>query len=321
MRLRLRLPDAAAVAVAVPVPVAGYVDNVLSSGPGPGPGEGEGEGEGEGPLATWVIGDIHGCWQTLQRLLEKIEWNAARDELWLVGDLVNRGPDSLAVLRWAVAHRDRLTAVLGNHDLHLLARACGVAAAKKSDTLDEILLAPDCAELLNWLRQLPLMHQFGRFVLVHAGLAPEWNIELAHGYVEAIGVDCASDDSHSLLASIHSKRNQPWHVDLAREDQMAAAAVAMTRIRMVGVDGRADLEFTGSPATAPVGYRPWFATSAVLRQGYLVVFGHWAMLGLHRARGAMCLDTGCVYGGSLTALRLDDGRVEQQPVLDDVGRG
>ncbi len=272
-------------------------------------------------MATWIIGDIHGCWRTFERLLERIDWNAAKDELWLVGDLVNRGPDSLQVLRWVVAHETRLTAVLGNHDLYLLARACGIAAGKKTDTLDEILEAPDRDELLEWLRRRPLMHQFGRFVLVHAGLAPEWNIELAHGYVDAIGVDCAGDDSHSLLAAIHSNRSQPWHVDLTREDQMAAAAIAMTRIRMVGADGRADLDFTGPPGEAPDGHRPWFNTSAVLRQGYVVIFGHWAMLGLHRTRGAICLDTGCVYGGSLTAMRLDDGRVVQQPVIDEVKRG
>jgi len=270
-------------------------------------------------MATWVIGDIHGCWQTLQGLLERTEWNPTRDELWLVGDLVNRGPDSLAVLRWAFAHRERVTAVLGNHDLHLLARSCGIAGAKKTDTLDEVLEAPDRDELLEWLSRRPLMHQFGRFVLVHAGLAPEWNIELAHGFVDAIRMDCAGDESHSLLASIEAKSRQPWHVDLAREDRLAAAAVTMTRIRMVAADGRADLGYTGTPESAPDGYRPWYATSAVLRQGYCVIFGHWAMLGLQRTHGTICLDSGCVYGGSLTALRLDDGRVVQQPLIDDGG--
>jgi bis(5'-nucleosyl)-tetraphosphatase (symmetrical) len=269
-------------------------------------------------MATWAIGDIHGCWQTLQRLLERIDWAATRDELWLVGDLVNRGPGSLEVLRWAVKNRDHVTAVLGNHDLHLLARACGVAAGKKSDTLDAVLDAPDRDELLEWLRRRPLMHQFGRFVLVHAGLAPEWNIELAHGYVDAIGVDCAGDESHSLLTAVYGKRQNPWHVDLPREDQLAAAAVTMTRIRMVGPDGRAVLDFTGPPGSAPDGCRPWFVSSAVLRQGYNVIFGHWAMLGMYRTRGIVCLDSGCVYGGRLSALRLDDGRVVQQEVLDEV---
>ena len=269
-------------------------------------------------MATWAIGDIHGCWLTLQRLLERIEWNAARDELWLVGDLVNRGPSSLEVLRWAVDHDDHVTAVLGNHDLYLLARACGVAPGKKSDTLDQILEAPDREDLLEWLRTRPLMYQFGRFVLVHAGLAPEWNIELAHGYVDAIRVDCRRDESHSMLAAIHTNRKKPWHVDLPREAQMAAAAVDMTRIRMVGPDGRAVLDYTGPPGLAPDGCRSWFVSSAVLRQGYDVIFGHWAMLGLYRTRGVICLDSGCVYGGRLTALRLDDGQVVQQDVLDEV---
>lgn len=271
-------------------------------------------------MATWAIGDIHGCWRTLQLLLEKIEWNPARDELWLVGDLVNRGLRSLEVLRWAVENRDQVTAVLGNHDLHLLTRACGVAAAKKTDTLDEILEAPDRDELLEWLRHRPLMHQFGRFVMVHAGLAPEWNIELAHGYVDAIRTDCIGDESHSLLAAIYANRKQPWHVDLPFEDQMSAAAVAMTRIRTVGADGRAVLGFTGPPGVAPKNCRPWFASSAVLRQGYIVVFGHWAMLGLYRTRGVVCLDSGCVYGGRLTAMRLDDGRLVQQLLADEVER-
>jgi bis(5'-nucleosyl)-tetraphosphatase (symmetrical) len=277
-----------------------------------------GTGTETGIMATWAIGDIHGCWLTLQRLLEKIEWNAARDELWLVGDLVNRGPSSLEVLRWAVDHDDKVTAVLGNHDLYLLARACGITPGKKSDTLDQILEAPDREDLLEWLRNRPLMHQFGRFVLVHAGLAPEWNIELAHGYVDAIRVDCRRDDSHSLLTEIHTNRKKPWHVDLPREDQLAAAAVAMTRIRMVGPDGCAVLDYTGPPGLAPDSCQSWFVSSAVLRQGYNVIFGHWAMLGLYRTRGVICLDSGCVYGGRLTALRLDDGQVVQQDILDEV---
>ena len=265
-------------------------------------------------MATWAIGDIHGCWQTFRRLLERIEWNAARDELWLVGDLVNRGPASLEVLRWASAHRDRVRAVLGNHDLHLLARACGVAEAKKSDTLDEVLEAPDRDELLGWLRSLPMMHKFGPFVLVHAGLAPEWNIELAQGYAEAITADCG--DGHTLLAAISAGRRQPWHVDLGREEQLAAAAVTMSRIRMVGPDGRAELGFTGPPTEAPLGWRPWFASAAVLRQGYAVIFGHWATLGFFHAHDLWCLDSGCVYGGQLSAMRLDDGAVCRQVLID-----
>lgn len=271
-------------------------------------------------MATWAIGDIHGCWQTLERLLEEIEWDPARDEIWLVGDLVNRGPDSLQVLRWAVEHQDRVSAVLGNHDLHLLARACGVAEAKKKDTLDEVLAAPDRDELLDWLRRRPLMRKFGPFVVVHAGLAPEWNIELAEGYAEVIHALCDAGEGEVLLEAIHDHRKQPWHVDLPREELLPAAAVVMSRIRMVGPDGRAVLDYTGPPGAAARGLQPWFATAAVVRQGYTVVFGHWAMLGFYRARDIICLDSGCVYGGRLTAMCLDGGRVVQQPVIDDVER-
>jgi bis(5'-nucleosyl)-tetraphosphatase (symmetrical) len=269
-------------------------------------------------MATWAIGDIHGCWQTFQRLLERIEWTTTRDELWLVGDLVNRGPSSLEVLRWASAHRDQVRAVLGNHDLHLLARADGLADAKKGDTLDRILEAPDRDELLDWLRSLSMMVKFGPFVLVHAGLAPEWNIELAEGYAEVISTDMGGADRKTLLTAITANRKRSWHVDLGREEQLAAAAVTMSRIRMVGPDGRAELGFTGPPAEAPVGWRPWFSSAAVLRQGYAVIFGHWATLGSFHAHDLWCLDSGCVYGGELTALRLDDGEIRRQPLVDIV---
>ena len=269
-------------------------------------------------MATWVIGDIHGCWRTLERLLETIEWTAARDELWLVGDLVNRGPSSLEVLRWAADHDDRVSAVLGNHDLHLLARACGSARAKEGDTLDAVLEASDRDDLLEWLQRRPMMYKFGPFVIVHAGLAPEWNIELAQGYAEAIHAECGDHGAASLLAAIHARRKDPWHVDLSRDEQLSAAAVTMSRIRMVGPDGLAVLGYTGPPGAAPDDLRPWFASAAVVSQGYTVIFGHWAMLGFYRARDVICLDSGCVYGGSLTAMRLDDGRVVQQGVLDEV---
>ena len=271
-------------------------------------------------MATWVIGDIHGCWQTLRRLLEKIQWSATRDELWLVGDLVNRGPSSLDVLRWAAEHDDRVSAVLGNHDLHLLARSCGAARARKGDTLDAVLSAADRDDLLGWLRRRPMMHKFGPFVIVHAGLAPEWNIELAQGYAEEVHDECADRSDPTFAVAVHASRKKPWDVDLPRDEQLAAAAVVMSRIRMVGPDGRAILDYTGPPGGAPEDSLPWFETAAVLRQGYTVIFGHWAMLGFYRARDVICLDSGCVYGGRLTAIRLDDGRVVQQSVLDEVER-
>ena len=269
-------------------------------------------------MATWVIGDIHGCWQTLQRLLERIAWDHRRDDLWLVGDLVNRGPSSLDVLRWACSNSERLTAVLGNHDLHLLARAAGVAGARKEDTLDEVLAAPDRSELLEWLRSRPLLHRFGPWVLVHAGLAPEWNIEFTCRLADAVTERIAGPDCDRFIEMLSANRKVAWHPELRGDQQLAASASVFTRMRMVGVDGRARLDFSGSPRGAPEGWRPWFTASAVLRQGYALLFGHWAQLGYFRAHDVACLDSGCVYGGSLSALRLEDGNLVQEPLADSV---
>jgi bis(5'-nucleosyl)-tetraphosphatase (symmetrical) len=218
-------------------------------------------------MTTWVIGDIHGCWETLQRLLGRIEWAPEQDKLWLVGDLVNRGPRSLEVLRWAHENSKRLVAVLGNHDLHLLARAAGVAEAKKEDTLDEILAAPDCDELLGWLRRRPLVHRFGPHVMVHGGLMPEWDIELACGLADAAAARLSGPENETFMGRLVGNRKTAWCPDLKGDERLAAAVAVFTRMRMVGPDGRAHLAFTGSPDDAPEDWRPWFATSAVLRQG------------------------------------------------------
>ena len=269
-------------------------------------------------MATWVIGDVHGCWRTLERLLDRIEWNPDEDELWMVGDLVNRGPSSLEVLRWARDNSDRLTVVLGNHDLHLLARAAGVAKAKKDDTLDEVLAAPDLVELLDWLRRRPLLHHFGPWVMVHAGLVPDWSIEVTCRFADAAVERFDSPESDAFLERLESFRKESWHADLEGDELIASAVAVFTRMRMVGPDGTARLEYNGSPGDAPVGWRPWFMSSAVRRQGYALIFGHWAQLGFFRAHDVVCLDSGCVYGGSLSALRLKDGRVVREKLADTV---
>jgi bis(5'-nucleosyl)-tetraphosphatase (symmetrical) len=267
-------------------------------------------------MATWAIGDIHGCWLTLQRLLESIHWDPDRDSLWLVGDLVNRGPSSLDVLRWAYKNRSRLSAVLGNHDLHLVARAVGAAKARDEDTLDEILEAPDREELLAWLRSRPLMHRFGPYVMVHAGLAPDWNIELTAGLASALAERLEGPDSDEVIRKIYANRHAAWNVDLRGDEQLAAAAVIFTRMRMVDSKGCAQLEYAGPPGAAPDGWKPWYTKSAVRSQGYRLLFGHWAQFGFYRAHDAVCLDSGCVYGGRLTALCLNDGKVIQESAID-----
>ena len=271
-------------------------------------------------MATWAIGDIHGCWLTLQKLLDSIRWDPHRDSLWLVGDLVNRGPSSLEVLRWAHENRGRLEVVLGNHDLHLLARAAGVAKKRKEDTLDEVLGAPDMEEILEWLGARPFVHHFGPWVMVHAGLAPDWNIELTLGLAEALAAKIAPPERDEAIRKLHASR-KAWAIDLRGDEQLAAAAAIFTRMRMVDEDGRPQLDFSGPPGAAPDGWQPWYTKSAVRSQGYRLLFGHWAQFGFYRAHDAVCLDSGCVYGGRLTALCLNDGSVVQEDAVDETGAG
>lgn len=269
-------------------------------------------------MSTWVIGDVHGCWLTLERLLERIDWQANCDELWFVGDLVNRGPSSLEVLRWASDNRDSITVVLGNHDLHLLSRAAGTASRKKDDTLDEVLTAPDRDGLLEWLGTRSLVHRFGPFVMVHAGLSPEWTIEQSASLADAAAERLGGPARDDLLRAISRGRKKNKGDSRTDDGALADAVAVMTRIRMVDFDGTAELEYSGSPDDAPWGWQPWFETSTVRRQGYALIFGHWAMLGFHREHDVACVDSGCVYGGSLTALRLHDGHVVRVPVADAV---
>jgi bis(5'-nucleosyl)-tetraphosphatase (symmetrical) len=267
-------------------------------------------------MATWAIGDVHGCWSTLERLLESIRWDPGRDSLWLVGDLVNRGPSSLEVLRWAYENRGRLTVVLGNHDFHLLARAAGAAKARQEDTLDAILDAPDREQLLRWLRARPLVHHFGPYVMVHAGLLPDWNIELTTGLAEAVAARIGGADGDEVIRKLYTNRKAAWNTDLGGDEQLAAAAAVFTRMRMVDSEGTAQLDYAGPPGAAPDGWKPWYTKSAVRSQGYRLLFGHWAQFGFYRAHDAVCLDSGCVYGGRLSALCLNDGQVVQVPYAE-----
>lgn len=267
-------------------------------------------------MATYAIGDVHGCFKTLQKLLRKIQHDPKHDRLWFVGDLVNRGPRSLAVLRWAAEQGDRIVAVLGNHDLHLLGRAAHVSAPKRRDSLAEVLEAPDRDDLLGWLRRRPLLHREGDHLLVHAGLFPAWTPELAEELARETEAALQADGPGELVASNDRRHDERWDERLTPEGRVRVALAGFARIRTVDEGGRMCSSFSGPPEQAPEGCRPWFADPDRRSRDITVVFGHWAALGLWTEDGLAGLDTGCAWGRELTALRLDDGRLFHQHSVD-----
>jgi|SRR6185312_2958047 len=271
-------------------------------------------------MATYAIGDIHGCFETLQGLLHRIAFDPGEDRLWLVGDLVNRGPGSLEVLRWAVEMGDRVVAVLGNHDLHLLARAAGVGGPKKRDSLDSVLAAPDRDDLLAWLRTRTLIHREGETLMVHAGLFPAWSPRQAERLARDVEERLRGEGAGKLLASIEERTEERWKEGLAGWERARAALAGFARLRTLDATGRMCAGFSGPPDAAPRGCLPWFAARGRRSAGLTVIFGHWAALGLKVGGGIAALDTGCAWGRELTALRLDDWRIFQQPALEAAPR-
>lgn len=267
-------------------------------------------------MATYAIGDVHGCYETLQRLLHRVQFDPREDRLWLVGDLVNRGPRSLDVLRWAVGMDERIVAVLGNHDLHLLARAAGVSGTKRRDTLDEVLEARDRDDLLAWLRTRPLLHRDGENVLVHAGLFPSWSVKQAERLAREVEAALQEDDAPKLLASIGQKVPERWKDSLSGTERTRAALAGFAKLRTLSDDEKMCAEFSGPPKEAPKGCTPWYSIPDRKSAGSTVIFGHWAALGLKVKNGVAAIDTGCAWGRELTALRLDDWRIFQEPTSE-----
>jgi len=267
-------------------------------------------------MATYAIGDIQGCYLSLQSLLKKISFSPNQDRLWLVGDLVNRGPRSLEVLRWAQSLGDRVVAVLGNHDLHLLARAAGVSSAKRSDTLEEVLQAKDRDSLLDWLRSRPLLHREGDRLLIHAGLLPQWTPTEAEALAAEIHAKLQGASSEKFLASLGEKNSAPWSPDLKGLERRRAAAMVLTRLRICDAKGHPAYPFTGVPEMIPPGYFPWFEVPERKSAGVTIFCGHWASLGLKVKKNLVALDSGCVWRRELSAYRLEDGGVFQVPYSD-----
>jgi len=267
-------------------------------------------------MSTYAIGDIQGCFLTLQRLLQEIAFDPKRDRLWLVGDLVNRGPASLEVLRWAKGLGDNIIAVLGNHDLHLLAYAAGVANHKRRDSLDPVLQAPDRDELLEWLRHRPLFHREGDFALMHGGLDPSWDLASAAALAREAEASLRGSASAATLASLYTGKPERWDPGMRGPERLRSILHIFTRIRVCRPDGNFDFEFKGPPELAPRGYLPWFEIPERKNTEATLVFGHWASLGLRILPRVLALDSGCVWGKFLTALRLEDRSLFQTPCID-----
>jgi bis(5'-nucleosyl)-tetraphosphatase (symmetrical) len=273
-------------------------------------------------MATYVIGDIHGCMDSLQSLLTEIAFGS-QDNLWLVGDLVNRGPKSLEVLRWALALGDRVISVLGNHDLYLLARAAGAVKRKKHDTLDQVLDAADCSALIDWLRHRALVHCNTNTVMVHAGLHPLWTVNESALLAKEIEGMLQSADWKSSLGEIFAPATEPlprWSEALGGRDRQRVLLAYFTRVRTCFADGQINPSYDGELQDIPRGFAPWFALPEPSWSTHRVLFGHWAALGFHQTVNAVCLDSGCVWGNRLTALRLDDDAifsVEAKESLDE----
>lgn len=266
-------------------------------------------------MATYAIGDIQGSYNEFRRLLDVINFNA-KDKLWLVGDIVNRGPDSLLLLRFLREMNDAVVAVLGNHDLHLLVVAEGFAKAQPGDTLQGVLNAPDRDELLHWLRHQRLLHVSGDYVMVHAGLLPSWSVmQAANLAQEAESFLHNKDHEEFRKFCSHMYGNQPdqWSASLEGYERIRVIINAMTRMRVCTYDGRMDFTFKGRVEDIPIDYLPWFDVPGRASKEATVICGHWSALSLQVKSNLIALDTGCMWGGSLTAIRLEDRRVFQVP--------
>ena len=258
-------------------------------------------------MATYAVGDIQGCLSPLQKLLDLIRFDPSTDRLWFVGDLVNRGPHSLEVLRFLKGLD--CVVVLGNHDLHLLAVHCGVAQLRRQDTLQSVLQAPDAEELLDWLRHQSMLYREGEYLLVHAGILPQWSVERALELAGEVEDALRSEQYQTLLPFIYRSGEIRWRDTIPSPNRLGLITNVLTRMRMCSQDGLIDLSFKGPPELAPAGLSPWFDLSPHHQRIETVIFGHWSALGVHVGERVIALDGGCVWGHDLACLRLEDRKL------------
>jgi bis(5'-nucleosyl)-tetraphosphatase (symmetrical) len=259
-------------------------------------------------MGLYLIGDVQGCDAALGRLLAEIDFSPSRDQLVLLGDLVNRGPDSLKVLRRLKALGDAAQCLLGNHDLHALAVACGARPAHKSDTLQELLAAPDAPALLDWLRHCELAIFRDGILMVHAGVLPQWDTPKIIALCAECTLTIRSKDSKNFFQSMYGNSPAAWRDDLQGADRHRVIINALTRLRFCSAEGEMEFATKEGAGAAPEGYMPWFDVPGRATASVTIAFGHWSTLGLINRPNLIALDTGCVWGGYLTAMRVDDGR-------------
>ena len=262
-------------------------------------------------MSTYAIGDIQGCFASLMRLLERCRFDPAVDRLWLVGDLVNRGPRSLETVRFVKELGNSAIVVLGNHDLSLLMAAEGFGKRGKGDTFDDILQAPDREELLFWLRHQRMCHVENGHCLVHAGLLPQWSVAQARALAVEVETGLRGADFRELLAHLWGSEPAVWSEDLQGWARVRCIVNAMTRMRFCSAQGVMEFRSKGETTSAPAGYLPWFAVPGRRSADHRLVTGHWSALGLRQTENHLALDTGCLWGRQLTAVCLEDGRLFQ----------
>ena len=262
-------------------------------------------------MSIYAVGDIQGCYTELEQLLKLIAFDPEKDQLWLVGDLVNRGSGSLEVLRLIKSMGDAAVTVLGNHDLHLLAVAAGVAELHRSDTLDEILQAPDREALLTWLRQQRMLHVQDDYVLLHAGLFPQWSVPQAQQLAHEVEQELRGENYVTLLQKMYGNTPDHWDDTLTGYERLRVITNSLTRMRICTAQGEMQFKFKGELSDVPAGYLPWFDLPQRASANATVVFGHWSALGLINRPNVIALDTGCLWGGNLTAIRLEDRKLFQ----------
>lgn len=269
-------------------------------------------------MSTYLIGDVHGCYRELRALLEQVNFEPEKDTLWLTGDLVARGPESLQVLRYVKSLGSSVRLVLGNHDLHLLGIYCKISRNKPKDHLDELLNAHDADELINWLRRQPLLQvdEEKKIIMAHAGVTPQWDLDTARMCAREVESVLSSDAYPLFIDSMYGDMPNNWSESLMGLPRLRFSSNALTRMRYCFPHGQLDMICKESPAKAPSPLKPWFALPNQLPDGYAIFFGHWASLeGKYTPENVYGLDTGCCWGGNLTLFHWESKQYYHQKSL------